>query len=222
MRVVVTVSLSLMLVCSTALAATDAATKSSKPDDAPNKANAPAAGGQQPGSTISDPHKENLLNEIAKYATPGPHHAALQPLVGKWDTSAKLWLGEPKPETASGHATIKWILGGRFVEEHYDTVIWGKPFAAQGQIGFDMRANVFTIGWMDTWSTWITVAQGTGDVTSRVITMTTRDYDNPAGKTRPVKFVFSIDGNDHFTRKVYEKVEGKETLTMEIEYRRHK
>jgi Protein of unknown function (DUF1579) len=220
MRVLVLASF--LLAAGAAYGQTPAATQSSKPEDAPAKANAPAAGGQQPGSTVSDPHKENLLNEIAKTATPDAHHKGLEPLIGKWNTSAKMWLGGPKPETASGHALVESILGGRFVEEHYDTVIWGKPFAAQGQLGYDERAQQYTIGWIDSWGSWITVAQGQGDVTGHVLTLTSKDYDNPAGKTRPVKFIISIDSHDHHTRKVFEKVEGKETLTMEIEYRRTK
>jgi hypothetical protein len=214
--------LAALFVPAAASAQTAAATQSSTPADTPDKANAPAAGGEQPGATVSDPHKQKLLNQIAKDATPDAHHKGLELLVGKWDTRAKLWLGGPKPEQASGHAQVASILGGRFVEEHYDSVIWGKPFAAQGQIGFDLRAQQYTIGWIDSWSTWITIGQGTGDVTGRVITMSTKDYDNPTGKTRPVRFSISIDSKDHHTRKVFEKVEGKETLTMEIEYRRAK
>lgn len=213
----------LMLLSGAALAQTPAQSQSGPPaQETGPRGTAPSQGGTQPGATVSDPHKENLLKEIDKYATPDAHHKALEPLIGKWDTRAKLWMGEAHAETASGHAVVQSILSGRFVEEHYDSVVWGKPFAAQGLIGFDEHAQQYTIGWVDSWSTWITVAQGTADVTSHVITMSSKDYDTPAPKTRPVKFVFTIESNDKHTRRVYEKVNGKETLTMEIEYRRKK
>lgn len=173
-------------------------------------------------ATVTDPHKAQLVKEVQKLATPGPQHKALQPLIGKWNTTAKLWLGEKFPERSTGHAEVKSILSERFVEEKYDSTIWGQPFAAQGELGYDLRAQKYTIGWMDSWGTWITVAQGTADVTGHVFTLTTQDYDNPAGKTRPTKFMIVIDSNDHHTRKVFEKVNGKETLTMEIEYTRAK
>lgn len=177
---------------------------------------------QKQGASVSEPHKQKLLDEIAKTATPDAHHKALEPLVGNFETTAKLWYGGPKPEQATGHAQSQWILGGRFVEEHYDSVVWGKPFAAQGVLGFDEREQKYVIAWVDSWGTWVTVAEGDADATQHTFTLTTRDYDNPAGKTRPVKFVLSVDGNDHHVRRVYEKVKGVETLTMEIEYKRKK
>lgn len=183
---------------------------------------ASGAQAQKAGATVTEPHKEKMLKEIAQYATPDQHHKALDALVGKFNTLSKLWFGEPKPEQATGHAQVGWVLGGRFVEEHYDTVIWGKPFAAQGVLGYDERESKYVIAWLDSWGTWVTVAEGDADTTGHTMTMTTRDYDNPAGKTRPVKFVISIDGNDHHVRRVYEKLKGVETMTMEIEYKRTK
>src|SRR5205823_2640548 len=95
------------------------------------------------GASVGDQHKEKLLHSIARSATPDEHHKLLEPLVGKWNTQAKQWLGDPKPETSTGHAEIKSILGGRFVEEHYDSVIFGKPFQGQGVMGFDTRTKKF-------------------------------------------------------------------------------
>lgn len=174
------------------------------------------------GATVSDPHKARLLEEIAKTATPGPQHRMLKVLEGKWITNAKLWFGAPKPEQASGHDEAHAILGDRFIEDHYDSVVWGKPYAGQGLLGFDERAQKFVLAWVDTWGTWVTVAEGTADASGKTITLTTRDYDDATAKTRPVKFVITIDSNDHHVRRTYEKVQGKETLTMEIEYKRKK
>ena len=42
------------------------------------------------------------------------------------------------------------------------------------------------------------------------------------GKTRPTKFVITIDSDEHHWKRIYERVAGKETMTMEIEYRRTK
>lgn len=169
---------------------------------------------------MTELQKDKLQKEIARYATPDEHHKALQPLVGSWNTRAKLWLGGPKPEQVTGHAEVKSILGGRFVEEHYDTVILGKPFAGQGVLGYDTRAKKYVATWIDTWGTWITVEAGGADATLKKLTLTAEDYDVATGKTRPLKFVYDLDGNDHHVMRVYETIEGKETLTMEIDYRR--
>jgi hypothetical protein len=191
-----------------------------------------AAGAQEkkelPGSTAKagtatgDAHKDKILHNITRSAAPDAHHKLLEPLVGKWNTQAKQWLGDPKPETTTGHAEIKSILGGRFVEEHYDSVIFGKPYQGQGVIGFDTRTKKFVSSWVDTWGTWITLEEGDADATGKVLTLTAQDYDSASGKTRPVKFIYTIDGNDHHVMRVYETIEGKETLTMEVDYKKAK
>ena len=111
------------------------------------------------GASIGDAHQEHLLHSIERSASPDEHHKLLEPLVGKWSTQAKQWLGDPKPETTTGHAEVKSTFGGRFVEEHYDSVIFGKPFQRQTVMGFDTRTKKFVATSIDTWGTWITVEE---------------------------------------------------------------
>ena len=174
------------------------------------------------GVAEADMHKEHLIHSIERAASPDEHHKLLEPLVGKWSTQAKQWLGGPKPETTTGHAEVKSIFGGRFVEEKYDSVIFGKPFQRQTVMGFDTRTKKFVASSIDTWGTWITVEEGSADATGKVLTLTAQDYDAATGKTRPIKFVYTIDGNDHHVMRVYETIQGKETLTMEVEYKKAK
>lgn len=174
------------------------------------------------GASASDTKKEKLLKDISRMAMPVAQHKLLEPLVGKWITTAKLWWGQPKPEQVTGHAEANWILGGRFVEEHYDSVMWGKPYAGNGVIGFDTRSKKYVSTWIDTWGTWITEEEGAMDPTGKVLTLTAQDYDETGAKTRPIKFIYTLDGNDHHIMRVYEMVQGKETLTMEVDYRKAK
>jgi hypothetical protein len=174
------------------------------------------------GASVSDTKKEKVLKDIARKAEPVAEHKRLDPLVGKWTTTSKLWWGGKKPEQATGHAEANWILGGRFVEEHYDSVMWGKPYAGTGVIGFDTRSKKYVSTWIDTWGTWITEETGSMDKDGKVLTLTADDYDETGAKTRPIKFVYTIDGNDHHIMRVYEVIQGKETLTMEVDYRKAK
>jgi hypothetical protein len=174
------------------------------------------------GTASGDAHKDKLLHNITRAAAPGAQHKLLEPLVGKWITQSKQWLGDPKPESATGHAEVKSILGGRFVEEHYDSVIFGKPYQGQTVIGYDTRSKKFVSTWIDTWGTWITVEEGNADATGKILTLTSQDYDETGAKTRPVKFVYNIDSNDHHVMRVYEMLQGKETLTMEVDYKKTK
>src|SRR5260370_40771735 len=72
------------------------------------------------GAAPSDAKKEKMLKDIARYAKPVEQHKLLDPLIGKWATNAKLWFGGPKAEQSTRRAEIKSVMGGRFVEEHYD------------------------------------------------------------------------------------------------------
>jgi hypothetical protein len=182
----------------------------------------PTATTAKAGAAAGDAHQEKLIHDISRAAATVEQHKWLQPLVGKWNTKARQWLGTPKPETATGHAEVKAILGGRFVEEHYDSVIFGKPYQGQGVTGYDTRTKKFVSSWVDTWGTWITVEEGTADATGKTLTLTAQDYDSATGKTRPVKFIYSIDTNDHHVMRMYEQIQGKETLTMEVDYKKAK
>lgn len=175
------------------------------------------------GASVGDAHKENLLHSIARAAKPVEQHKLLEPLVGKWTTKAKQWLGEPHPETVTGHAEVKSILGGRFVQEMYDSIIFGKPYQSQLVIGYDTRAKKYVAAWIDTWGTWITLQEGQADEGGKKLTLTAQDVDSAApAKTRPVKFVWDIDSNDHHVMRMYEMIQGKETLTLEVEYKKTK
>jgi uncharacterized protein DUF1579 len=174
------------------------------------------------GASVGDAHKEHILHDVSRAAQPDEHHKLLEPLVGKWTTRAKQWLGTPKPETATGHAEVKSILGGRFIQESYDSIIFGKPYQSQLVMGYDTRAKKFVAAWIDTWGTWITVEEGSADESGKKLTLTTQDYDVVGGKTRPIKFVYDIDSNDHHVMRMYEMIQGKETLTMEVEYKKAK
>lgn len=174
------------------------------------------------GASVGDAHKEKILHDVSRGAKPDEHHKLLEALTGKWTTRARQWLGTPKPETATGHAEVKSILGGRFVEEHYDSIIFGKPYQSQLVMGYDTRAKKYVAAWIDTWGTWITLEEGQADAAGKTLTLTAQDLDVASGKTRPIKFVYDIDSNDHHVMRMYEMIEGKETLTMEVEYKKAK
>src|SRR5262245_36652559 len=53
---------------------------------------------------------------------PSEHHKKLDPFVGKWNITIRMWMmgpGGPPTET-KGKSEIKWVLGDRFVQEDLD------------------------------------------------------------------------------------------------------
>src|SRR5262245_22815249 len=75
----------------------------------PKPAAAPA------GAPAMDPE---LMAKMTAFATPGPDHKVLDALVGKWTTQVKMWMDPAGPAMdATGSCEIKWILGGRYLQE---------------------------------------------------------------------------------------------------------
>src|SRR5262245_20894808 len=64
------------------------------------------------------PSPEDLLKALAEAGKPGPEHKKLQPLVGQWTFTMKLWT-DPSQPPAELNGTIerKWIMDGRFIQE---------------------------------------------------------------------------------------------------------
>src|SRR5215475_9180371 len=72
----------------------------------------------QAGEPKTPPSPEALLKALAEAGKPGPEHKKLQPLVGQWTFTMKLW-ADPSQPPAELKGTIerKWIMDGRFVQE---------------------------------------------------------------------------------------------------------
>src|SRR5262249_13987865 len=59
----------------------------------------------------------NVVEEMTRYATPGPQHKELAALAGKWTARTRVWENpDANPVEFSGDAEYKMILGGRFLE----------------------------------------------------------------------------------------------------------
>jgi hypothetical protein len=52
----------------------------------------------------------------------GAEHVRLDPLVGSWATTIKIWEGpdQDKPIEMTGSVRRQWIYGGRFLEERIE------------------------------------------------------------------------------------------------------
>lgn len=91
------------------------------------------------------PSPEALLKALAEAGKPGSEHKKLEPFVGDWTFTAKLWT-DPSQPPAVGTGTIKrqWIMGGRFVQETVKIEANGKSFEGMGLIGYDNAQKKFT------------------------------------------------------------------------------
>src|SRR5262249_5501714 len=83
------------------------------------------------------PDEKAMMEAMQKAATPGEAHKKLEPLVGTFDTSVRMWMDPSKPpEDSAGTTANSWVLGNRYVEQRYEGTFMGEPFSGIGFIGY--------------------------------------------------------------------------------------
>jgi hypothetical protein len=91
------------------------------------------------------PSPQVLLKALEEAGKPGPEHKKLQPLVGDWALTVKLWTDPSQPPAeAKGTVQRKWVMGGRFVQESVQVQCGGKSFEGLGLVGYDSGQKKFT------------------------------------------------------------------------------
>jgi len=164
--------------------------------------------------------QDEMMAAMAKLATPGPQHAVLKPLVGSWKTVTKAWMGPGEPQVSEGSSEVTWVLGGRFVTEEYKGTFMGKPFEGMGLFGYDNQHKEYVSTWADIMGTSITMSKGRADDGGKTLTYASMFDDPMTGQKKPFKMVTKIIDDNNHTFSMFEDVNGKETMTMEITYTR--
>jgi len=168
-----------------------------------------------------------MMQQWAKYAQPGDHHARLQPLVGQWNMTVR-WMmtpGQPVQEH-TGTGEYKWILGGRYLLEK----IRGNPetedetpFEGLGILGYDNLKEKYVAMWIDNMTTAISTFEGTCDASGKVITLVGEDTDPMTRKPKKVRSVLRIVDEDKWVSETYcHGPDGKKFKALEIIYARKK
>jgi len=95
--------------------------------------------------TKGPPSPDALLKALAVAGQPGPEHKKLEPFVGDWNLTVKLWVDPSQPPVqTTGTVESKWILGGRFVQSAVKIECQGKTFEGLALLGYDSMQKKFT------------------------------------------------------------------------------
>ena len=143
------------------------------------------------------PEEEVVLTPMQKIrlaASPGEYHEALEPLVGDWDLTFRIWTTEAgEPLETYGSAVNRWILDKRFVRMVYQAELLGREFEGQRVVGYDNQAEEFVATWRDNLGTYTLVFSGKcDDVLCRQRTMTADITDPVSGQQLKNKGVFHM------------------------------
>lgn len=110
-----------------------------------------------------------MMKAFEKYGTPGKEHKMLGDMAGEWTYTSKMWMqADGQPEESSGTASMKMILGGRWLQHESKGTAMGKPFEGMGYTGYDNIKKKYVTIWMDSMSTGLVSGEGTYDAKNKV------------------------------------------------------
>ena len=166
-----------------------------------------------------DPAQDAVMAEMMKLGAPGAAHEKLKGMEGKWKAVQKSWYAPGEPTVSEGVAENRLILGGRFLEQHYQGTAMGQPFEGHGLTGYDNKKGEYTVFWVDNTST--SMMTGTGSMDAAGTDLTTKAMGiGPDGKPTELKMVTHVVDASRHVFSMYTTVDGKEQLIMEITYTR--
>ncbi len=163
-----------------------------------------------------------MMEAMMKAGTPGDAHKALNAFAGTWTTTSKMWMMPgADPMTMDGTSETKWVLGGRYLEQHFSGNFMGMPFEGMGYTGYDNVKKQYWSTWMDNMSTGMMMS--TGAVNANTWTFNGTMADPMTGKDTPQEMKLVINDADHHMMEMWGPgPDGKNFKMMEIAYTRKK
>lgn len=158
------------------------------------------------GTQIGTP--ADLLRSLIDNAKPVNEHKVLDSLVGEWRVESS-FLPAPgfKPIVSAGTATIRPVIGGRFVESNVKLAFEGVESESLTIFGFDTRHKHYTLHAVDSFATYAVNAAGPYDPAGRVITFSGEVFEPSPdeklpGTTYPFEMAFDFSAKDRVLQKV--------------------
>lgn len=156
---------------------------------------------------------------------PGPQHDYLDQFVGDWDTVSRMWMGGPDapPTETKGESSIRWALGGRYLEQRYTGSMMGMPMEGIGYTGYDRNRNRYFMTWMDNFSTAPSTGYGMFGPEGKVLSFYGQMDEPMTGEIgKGVKYVTRIVDADTHVFEVHDLALGENAKVVEVEYTRRK
>lgn len=169
------------------------------------------------------PNMEEMMKKWQAYATPGPGHKTLEPLLGEWEVESHFWMAGPDgPMTTSkGTAKVRWVLDGRYLQEEFSGQMMERPFQGIGITAYDNFKKKYLSTWMDTMGTGIFSSEGSADASGKTLTFTGKMDDPTTGaKDKPTKYIIHILSPDKHTFEMHDLTLGEKSKVFEMTYTR--
>jgi hypothetical protein len=158
-----------------------------------------------------------MLNALEEAGQPGPEHKKLQPFVGNWTLTVKLWTNPSEPPAeAKGTVERKWIMGGRFVQENVKVECGGKSFEGLGLLGYDKGAKKYTTTRVCGLCGTVSHGLATCSESGRKFECAKEECCPITGQKVKGRDEIIIENNDKIVINIFKTIDGKELKVMEI------
>lgn len=175
---------------------------------------------QQNSAPPSDA-QQKAMQALAEAAQPGPAHAQLMKRAGDYATTTTYSAPGVEPQQSSGKATLKSILGGRFLEEENSGDSFGQPYVGLRLYGYNNGSKQYEAIWIYNGSTAFLVLDGTSDDNGKTVRYSGA-FLGPGGERQTLRVSITQQDGDHFTVKLLGEAPGGAMSTLETVYTRTK
>ena len=159
--------------------------------------------------------------KMMEYMTPGDYHKRMAMAVGDWTAKSQFWMApDTQPMETDGTVKAEMILGGRFLQMKYSSVMMGMPFEGISTDGYDNGRKVFFNIWVDNMGTGVMYSEGVYDENTKQTVYTGKVFDPALGKEVPFREVIQMVDDTHMAMERYfpNSKDGKEYKAMRVEY----
>lgn len=167
---------------------------------------------------------EAMVKLWKEVATPGEAHQRLNDWVGSWTTETKMWMSPENPTITKGSAEIKWVLGGRFLQQEFTGELMGQPMSGIGYTGYDNYSKKYVGFWVDNTATAVFTMEGLFDQGGKNLIMYGKMDEWMTGeRDKNVKYIARYGGPERMIFEIHDLGIGEDnTKVVEIVYTRKK
>lgn len=168
---------------------------------------------------------QEMQQRWAATMVPGKYHRWLGQLVGKWETTTRMWWGaEGDPVETKGEAEIGWKVKDKWLSWEATTTMMGSPLTMYAINGYDNFKQKFVAITFDNQSTAAYRFEGNLDQTGTVLSLWgTVDEPMTGEHDKMAKGVIRILGPDKFVHEIHDlTIGGDKTMVIENIYQRKK
>jgi hypothetical protein len=117
--------------------------------------------GEMPQMT---PEQQAEMAAYMKAGALGPEHELMAQAVGTYDVAIKSWMDPAAPPMESKGVAVRTLhMGGRVMNEEFESDMMGMPFTGLSRSGYDNVSGKWWSTWTDSMSTGIMVSEGECD-----------------------------------------------------------